>query len=550
MNGTTLVLVCLGLYLPLFWQLPLLRSEAMYALIPKEMLAAGSWLTPTLNGVHYLDKPQLLFWLNMLGYKLLGVSSWSARVPTLAITVGEVWITYLIGRRLLGRPAAWLGGFILLTCIGFFVLHLQILTDHLVTLSLLAALYCLLRWEDTPDWRWSSLFFLALVAGFLSKGFIGIVFPGLIGLLYAWQQRERRLLWLLFSPSGLILGLALLALWGVASELANPGYLQFQVVNEQIMRFLGRRQPPDITSFTISGFWLFLGIWLMPWTFILPSALYRFWQETQPGRNLAPRARLLFIWAAVILVFFTLSSSRIEYYSLPAFPALALILGWRVERYLKTPRDHIIMWSILALGLLGLAILALLPALQKICVNNRREFMGMASVLAPTAHRATWFIPAAALLGAGLGLLRRQGLAVATYGVLALGIAVLTFQSLARLTPELSDRQAGIYIRQHATPQDIVIMGPIEEFELGASLEFYSRRHILMVKGKNGLPQFPYPVRPSANYIIPEKRLQDLWQSSRKVFLLWDKATAPEPFLHGAKVVLNLPSKRLLVNHP
>ena len=200
LNGVTLALVCLGLYLPLFWQMPLLRSEAMYALIPQEMLAAGSWLTPTLNGAPYLDKPHLLYWLQLLSYKLLGVSEWSARVPTLAMTVGEVWLTYLIGRRLVGRLAAWLGGFILLTCIGFFVLHLLILTDHLVTLSLLTALYALLRWEAQPTFRWTALFFLALVAGFLSKGFIGLVFPGLIGLLYAWQLRERRLLRLVFSP--------------------------------------------------------------------------------------------------------------------------------------------------------------------------------------------------------------------------------------------------------------------------------------------------------------------------------------------------------------
>jgi len=149
----------------------------MYALIPQEMLAAGSWLTPTLNGAPYLDKPHLLYWLNLLGFKLLGVSAWSARVPTLAVTVGEVWLTYLIGRRLVGPKAAWLGGVILLTCIGFFVLHLLILTDHLVTLSLLAALYGLLRWEDKPGWRWTALFFLALVAGFLARVSSGWSFP-------------------------------------------------------------------------------------------------------------------------------------------------------------------------------------------------------------------------------------------------------------------------------------------------------------------------------------------------------------------------------------
>jgi 4-amino-4-deoxy-L-arabinose transferase-like glycosyltransferase len=549
LNGATLVLICLGLYLPLFWQLPLLRSEAMYALIPREMLRAGSWLTPTLNGAPYLDKPQLLYWLNMLAYQLFGVSAWSARVPTLAMTVGEVWLTYLIGRRLVGQKAAWLGGFILLTCIGFFVLHLQILTDHLITLSLLAALYALLRWQAEPRGRWTGLFFLSLVAGFLSKGFIGVVFPMLIGLLYAWQVQERRLLALFFSPGGIALVVILLTVWGVATELANPGFLKFQIVNEQIMRFLGRRQPPDINSFTITGFWVFLGIWLMPWTFIVPEALCRFWQATRPGRDLGAAGRLLFIWAAVILVFFTLSSSRIEYYSLPALPALALISGWRVKRYLDTPGDRVIPWTLLALGLLGLSLLVLLPHLEQICVDNRREFSGMVSLIGPIAGQVSWFIPAVALAGVVAALGRRPRLAVAAYGVLAVGIAWFTFQTMGVLTPLLSDQAAAAYVRRVASPQDLLVMGPIEEFEYGASLEFYARRHILMVK-RHGLPQFPYPVPPASNYIITPERLQGLWQGPRKVFLLLDNATPPEPFLKGARVALTLPGKRLLVNRP
>jgi len=549
MNGATLVLVCLGLYLPLFWQLPLWRSEAMYALVPREMLAAGSWLRPTLNGTPYLDKPHLLYWLQLLSYNLLGVSAWSARVPTLAVTVGEVWLTYLIGRRLVGPKAAWLGGLILLTCIGFFVLHLLIFTDHLVTLSLLAALYCLLRWEAQPGFRWTALFFLALVAGFLSKGFIGLVFPGVIGLLYAWQRRERRLLHLLFSPGGLALAAVLLVAWGWASESANPGFLKFQVVNEQIMRFLGRREPADVNSFTIPGFYVFLCIWLMPWTFILPDALYRFWPATRPGREVGATGRLLLIWVVVILGFFTLSSSRIEYYSLPALPALALILGWRLHRYLATPGDWLIPWTLLVLGLLGLVLLVLLPYLEQICVDNRREFLGMVSLIYPLARQTSWVIPAVALAGVLAARLRHPRLAVAAYGVLAVALAWFTFQTMAVLTPRMCDQAAGEYFRQVASPHDLLVMGPIEEFEYGASLEFYARRHILMVK-RHGLPQFPYPVDPAKDYIISPERLQELWQGPQKVFLLLDDATPPESFLSNATTVLTLANKRLLVNHP
>ena len=340
-----------------------------------------------------------------------------------------------------GTESRLAGGVIFLTGIGFFVLHLLILTDHLVTLSLLAALYGLLRWEDKPGFRWMALFFLAMVAGFLSKGFIGLVFPGLIGLLYAWYLRERRLLGLLFSPGGIILAAVLLVAWGWATETANPGWLKFQIVNEQIMRFLGRREPADVNSFTIAGFYVFLFIWLMPWTFILPSALYRFWPATRPGREVGAAGRLLLIWVAVILGFFTLSSSRIEYYSLPALPALALILGWRVQRYLDTPGDRLIPWTLLVLGLLGLSLLVLLPYLEQVCVGNRREFLGMVSLISPLARQATWIIPAVTLAGVLAAWLRRPRLAVGAYGLLAVALAWFTFQTMTVLTPLMSDRR-------------------------------------------------------------------------------------------------------------
>lgn len=546
-NGWTLLLACLAVYLPLCWQIPLIRAEAMYALIPREMLASGSWLTPTLNGVPYLDKPHLIYWLNLLAYKIFGVSDRVARLPLLGLTLGEVWVTYLIGRRLLGREAAWLGGFVLLTSIGFFTLHLQLLTDHLITLTLAASLYFLLRWQEEPGLKWAGPFFLSLGLGFLSKGFIGLVFPLLIGVLYAWQLRQRSLLALFWSPGGLILLVLLLVPWLVGSELANPGFIKFQIVNEQILRFLGQRQPPDINSFSLPGFWLFLGIWLMPYTFLLPEALWRFWGATDAAAH--RQGRLLIIWAAVVLVFFTLSSSRIEYYSLPALPPLALIIGWRIKRYLDTPADRSLLWAILAIALLGLTTLFLLPYLEQVCAGNRREFEGMFSLIAPIARPVTFLIPALALAGFFAGLARRPRLAVVCYGVLALFLVLFTFRTWLALSPLMSDKVPAELIRQSAAPRDVVVMEQIEEFEYGASLAFYSGRRILMVT-RRGLPRFPYPVPAGRDYLITPEQLRELWQGPEKVFLLVDDVTPPEPFLTGARVVLALPSKRLLANRP
>lgn len=546
-NGYTLLLVCLAVYLPLIWQVPLIRAEAMYALIPQEMLTSGSWLTPTLNGAHYLDKPHLIYWLYLPVYQLFGVSDRVARLPLLLITLGEVWFTYLIGRRLLERTAAWLGGFVLLSCIGFFALHMQILTDHLVTLTLLASLYFLLRWREEPSFKWAGPFFLALALGFLSKGFIGLVFPVLIGALFVWQLRQAKMLSLFWSPGGLALLALLLVPWLVASELANPGFIKFQVVNEQILRFLGQRQPPDINSFSAVGFWLFLGIWLMPYTPLLPEALWRFWHEA--GEEAPRPERLLLIWPAVILVFFTFSSSRIEYYSLPALPPLALILGWRLQRYLKTQEDRAPLWALLVMALMGLTILFLLPYLEKICAGNRREFAGMFGLIAPIARPVTLVLPALALAGFFAGLARRRWLLVGCYALLALVLVFFTFRTYLAISPLTSDQIVGDFIRKTAAPQDLVVMEQIEEFEYGASLEFYSRHRLLMVT-RRGLPQFPYPVPPSKDYLISPQQLGELWRGPRRVFLLVDDAIASEPFLKGGRVLLTLPGKRLLSNRP
>jgi hypothetical protein len=546
-NAYTLLLVCLAVYLPLVWQVPLIRAEAMYALIPKEMLASGSWLTPTLNGVPYLDKPHLIFWLNLLAYKIFGVSDRVARLPLLGLTLGESWFTYLIGRRLLGRGTAWLGGFVLFTCIGFFALHLQILTDHLVTLSLAASLYFLLRWQEKPSFRWAGPFFLALVVGFLSKGFIGLLFPVLIGALYAWQVRQTKLLSLFWSPGGLTLLVLILTPWFLASELANPGFIKFQVINEQFLRFLGKRQPLDINSFPLTGFWLFLVIWLLPYTPILPGALWRFWRETAaPDRR---AGRLLIIWAAVILAFFSLSASRIEYYSLPALPPLALIIGWRLGLYLETPADRSLPWALAFIALLGLTTLFLLPYLERVCVGNRREFSGMFNLIAPIARPVTMLIPALALGGYLAGLVRRVGVALGCYGALALTLAFFTFRTYLALSPLLSDQIPAELLKKVATPRDRVVMEQIEEFEYGASLEFYSGHRFLMVK-RHGLPQFPLPVPADQDYLITPEQLRELWRGPERVFLLLDDATPREPFLQAARVLLTMPSKRLLANRP
>jgi len=547
-SGFFLLLIGLAVYLPSLFKISLIRAEAMYALIPQEMLKSGQWLVATLNGAPYLDKPPLLYWLTILSYKIFGVSEAVARIPTFLVTLGEIWLTYLLGRRLFNPRAAWLGGFVLLSSLGFFALHLEILTDHLITLSLAASLYFILRWQDEPNWRWSAGFSLALAVGFLSKGFIGVAFPFLIMAPFLWPRNRPSWARLFFNPWGLALLVVVVVPWFVSVEQAHPGFLRHQFINEQIMRFLGQRQPQDINPFSATEFWIFLGIWLLPWTLLLPEALYRFWRETGPRSPGSPEGWILLIWAGVILGFFTLSSSRIEYYSLPALPPLALILGWRLDRYLAAPRDRTLVWALLAMGLLGLGTLFFVPYLERICGDNRREFIGMFQLVRPMAWQVTCWIPVIALLGVVAGW-RLPKAAAGCFGALALMISYFTFQTLIALSPHLSDKIPGEFLHRQAGPHDLVIMESIEEFEYGASLAYYAGRRILMVQ-RRGLPQFPYPVVPSEDYLISPARLKELWEGPKRVFLLVDDPMPLEDYLQGATPALEMSGKRLLVNHP
>lgn len=547
-NGLVLLLICLGIFLVPALTLPLSRGEAFYALVPREMWASGRWFAITLNGVPFLDKPHLFFWLNLLSFKVFGVSDWASRLPDLALTLAEVWMTFRLGCLLLSPRAAWLGGFILLSSPGFFYLHLELFADHLITLSLIAGLYGMLRWLKEPRLLWAVLFYLSMGVGFLGKGIVGLGFPLVIGLVYAWYSGQLRRLWqLVLHPVGLALLALIMVPWFAFMEQTYPGFLRHYFIDEHLLRFLGKRQPGGVSTISIPLLWLFLGIWLMPWMLLLPQTLYRFFKTTRPG-NAEPQIMLLLIWPAVVLAVYTFSSTRIEYYTLPALPPLALLLGWGVERYLASPRDRSLPLTLLVLSGLSLGSSLFMLLLEKLCVGNRREFIGIFPLVQLVAHHAALVLSLLALLGALVGW-RRRYLALAGYSLVALASLFFAYQSLTAMVPVRSDKLAGQYVRNHAAPGDLMIMENFEEAELGASLAFYAQRPFLMVQ-RHGLPRFLYPVKPQANYLISPARLKELWSGPHRVFLLVDDAMPLEPYLKDARSVLAAGGKRLLVNRP
>ncbi len=455
--------------------------------------------------------------------------------------------TLALGALLFSRLTGWLAGLILLTSIGFFALHVQMLADHLITLTLSWSLVFLWLWREQPRTRYVVGFYGCLALGLMSKSLIGLFFPLAIGGLFAILTRDARF-WRFFLNPFAWLGLAAIVLpWFWLMELHNPGFLQFHLVNEQISRFFGQRFPPDIKPLSLSAFWLFTLVWLMPWTPFLPAAFI----AIRPKRWLSPAPEdapglLVLLWAVVILLFFSLSSSRIEYYSLPALPPLALLLGRRLELYLAQPESRAMHLSLWLYVLFILGLLSLVPLMERTCVDNRREFIGMFQQLQPLVYHSA---PLLAVLSVALALAcwhRRPRLSICCLSGIALTLLYFTFQSLWLLSPHLSDAWAGKFLQEHAQPHDIVVMGNIEEFEYGMSLRYYAQTRVFMVQ-RDGLPDFGFPLTAQENFLLKPQALQELWQGPQRVFLLVDEC-APEDYLEDAVTLQTKGGKRLIAN--
>ena len=318
--------------------------DAVQAQIARNMLVSGDWVTARLDGVAFLEKPPLVYWALAGSYKVFGVHDWSARIPIALSVIALCLLTTAFGIWAFGKEAGFYAGLCMSTCIGLFLFTRIILPDVMLTFTIALAMWGFLRAldDDEPHPRlWAALMAASLGAGLLLKSLIGVVFPVGAALIYLALTRELFLsrTWKrLHVFSGILIVLAIALPWHVLATLRNPPYFAFTLhsgpgqyhgflwlffINEQLLRFLNLRYPRDYNTVPRLYFWLFHLIWLFPWSVYLPAvAKLSFKPDDRAGQT-----RLLALcWAGFLLVFFTFSTTQ-EYYSMPCYPALALLLG-------------------------------------------------------------------------------------------------------------------------------------------------------------------------------------------------------------------------------
>ena len=325
-------------------------DEGRYALIPKEMLARGDWVTPHLNGLVYLEKPPLQYWATAVAFKALGEEAFAARLwPALCGLGAALLAGWFAWRR--GGPVAGLAALAMLGSSLLFFLFSQVATLDMglaffLTLALVGLMQAeagRVRADGSHRLRWLLAAWVALALAFLSKGLVAFVLPGLALALYMVLRRDWRLPLRLHLLRGLAIVLLLCAPWMMAAQWAHGEFFDFFIVHEHFARF-----GSDVHRRT-GAWWYFIAIVLVG---MLPWSAFWSWSSRgarsgpavggpafsdlagRDGRVLASDCSPVFderlfmrIWIAVVVIFFSLSRSKLPGYVLPVFPFIAIQIG-------------------------------------------------------------------------------------------------------------------------------------------------------------------------------------------------------------------------------
>ena len=585
-SKSDLIVVCIAaaIFLGCAFSPPHLMDDvdAVQAQIARNMLQSGDWVTARLNGVAYLEKSPMNYWLIAASFAVFGVHDWAARLPLVSMVILLCWVTVRFGRWAFGRDAGFYSGLVLSTCIGLFLFTRILIPDAVLTLTITLAMWCFLRTVEPDEHNprlWSILFAVFIGAGMMLKGLIAIVFPTGAAVVYLAVTRRlfSRETWRRSHPlSGAIVVLIIAAPWIALATLRNPpffdftfrsvpgqyrGFFWFYFMNEHVLRFLNLRYPHDYNTVPRPLFWLLHIVWFFPWSFYFPAVVRLSFKPV----DRAGRTRLLALcWAGFVMAFFSFSTTQ-EYYSLPIYPALALLLGSAMaEEYtwMKYATKALgivaslllvviagILWHVWTLPTPGDISAALVqhPELYTLSLGH----MGDLTLQSFAYLRRPLMLAGLAVLIGAIGIARWPGNQRRCFFVLA-GMMIVFFHA-ARLAMTTFDPYLGSKPLADAlanAPSGKLIEG--DAYYAFSSVFFYTNRQALLWNGRRDNLEYGSYAPGAPHVFIGDVDLQALWRSTDRYYLLADHEDLPHIYrLVGAesvRVVGESGGKYLLTN--
>jgi 4-amino-4-deoxy-L-arabinose transferase-like glycosyltransferase len=405
-------------------------DEPRYAQVAREMLARHDWITPTLGGVPWLEKPALYYWQAILSYKLFGVSDWAARIPSAfdaTLMVAAIYIFLSRLRFVGGFPLD--GALIVASSVAIIGFARAASTDMPLAAMFTIAMLCwFLGYEQQRKPMLAlSYFFLALAT--LAKGPVAPFLALVIVVLFAALRHEIAIIWKTLWLPGILLFCAVCVPWYIAVQIKNPEFFRTFILQHNLARFgsnLYHHPAP---------FWYYIPVALvslLPWTVFALASLWRSirsWTK-RPESSDSALPQFLALWTLIPIAFFSLSQSKLPGYILPAIPAGALLVVTYVNSMAKNStlpgRTLIALHSVVAASII-------LPPLM--------------SAYLLTEHSVPWGKPAIVplavtlLLAVLLAALLRSNSGLRLFRIVTLVPIVIALALIFRFAPPLLDEQ-------------------------------------------------------------------------------------------------------------
>jgi 4-amino-4-deoxy-L-arabinose transferase-like glycosyltransferase len=488
-------------------------DEGRYAEIPREMLSSGDWVIPHLNGLDYLEKPPLQYWGTALGMGVFGENAFGARLYMAVTALGTLALVGFLGKHLGGEDVGWRAAAVLSGTFMFLVLGQLLTLDMSLTFYMTLSLVSFLIAQKSVEKqrRWMLLAWTGAALAVLTKGLVAAAIPAAVLVLYSLLSRD-------FSPwrklhlrwgLPLFLGLTVPWHWAAASRVSD--FLQFFFVHEHLARYLtpiSDREEP---------WWFFVWVFLagsVPWTVPALRVLATGWRRPPSSRGVFNPTFFLWLWVVFVLVFFSLSDSKLMPYILPAMPPLAVLIAVLPTATLK--RDFMItaLLTILVGVALGVASFnwarvigasdraaTFLPLAKSIAQIAALFMVSGAFVRIPRNRDAT---RAGVFLGvgwclAGLLVVRAASIAAPIYSGVELAAAI-----------PAAERDAPIY--------------SVRTYD--QSLTFYLRRPVTLVAYRG---EFDYGLRKTPDVAIADiEEFLRVWGAQSRAFAVMNNSTFNE----------------------
>jgi len=304
-------------------------DEAVYAQVSKEMLKSNNYIDLTWAGNQWSDKPPLYMWMTAISYKIFGINEFAVRLFSALCGIGTVIVTYLLALKLYSRRAAIAASLVLLSTLHFIWASRVGMLDAALTFFISLSLYCFLLGAERKIFLFLSA--LAFGCAFLTKGFGALLIPIILAvyMMIAGKTRLARepALW-----AGLSVALVLAGAWHLMA-LAHYGK---EFITDYVTKHLISRVGQAVEGHTGTIFTYFKVIsnkgrpWGIVSFFVIPFALWEFFKKRS-----MPERWLPLIWFFTTLIVFSAVKTKLNWYILPAYPAIAIITGWGIDSILR-----------------------------------------------------------------------------------------------------------------------------------------------------------------------------------------------------------------------